>query len=171
MFFTANLFDAQKENETVKEYLTYNTKRRWELEQETDKWWHLLKLINDIIWKKGSYLKNKNYKTTQLTKIRCCLFQTIRPPMLPKATVRAANIKEHIRDSELKKYGFVTLHPTKGTLWVKYRAEKCFDSYGCPWAKKPTDFIINGPENFVLSELLIQTRPLPYYLFVYYIPD
>ena len=39
----------------------------------------------------------------------------------------------YLRDGDfLPSYGIVKLHPSKGTHWVLYIKDCCFDSFGCP---------------------------------------
>ena len=49
----------------------------------------------------------------------------------------------YLRDGPFKSdIGIVNLHPSKGTHWVGYNNEKCFDNYGCVCPKKLSQFII-----------------------------
>ena len=43
-----------------------------------------------------------------------------------------SNVGIYLRDGDfLTSYGIVNLHPSRGTHWVLYNKDCCFDSYGC----------------------------------------
>ena len=49
----------------------------------------------------------------------------------------------YLRDGQFSTdIGIKNLHPSKGTHWVCYINENCFDSYGCPPPNKLSRFII-----------------------------
>ena len=52
--------------------------------------------------------------------------------------------------------GIVNLHPSKGTHWVFYINEKCFDSYGVVCPKKPANFVKKRNGYCLYSEDQIQ---------------
>ena len=52
--------------------------------------------------------------------------------------------------------GIVNLHPSKGTHWVCYINENCFDSYGVICPKKLSEFIIKQNGFCFYSEYQIQ---------------
>ena len=52
--------------------------------------------------------------------------------------------------------GSVNLHPSKGTHWICYINENCFDSYGCVCPKKLSKFIIKRNGYCLYSEYQIQ---------------
>ena len=52
--------------------------------------------------------------------------------------------------------GIVNLHPSKGTHWVCYINEICFDSYGCVCPDKLSNFIIKRNAYCLYSEYQIQ---------------
>ena len=62
-----------------------------------------------------------------------------------------------LRDGVFKSdIGIVNLHPSKGTHWVCYINENCFDSYGCAPPKKLSKFIIKRNGYCLYSEYQIQ---------------
>ena len=66
--------------------------------------------------------------------------------------------------------GIVNLHPTKGTHWVMFINEYCFDSYGCP----PPTNILNHIKKGIYSEYQIQTNDsycAAYCLYVLYLTN
>ena len=52
--------------------------------------------------------------------------------------------------------GVVNLHPSKGTHWVCYINENCFDGYACAPLKKLSNFIIKRNGHCLYSEYRIQ---------------
>ena len=52
--------------------------------------------------------------------------------------------------------GIVNLHPSKGTHWVCYINENCFDSYGCSSPKKLSKFVIKRNSYCLYSEYKIK---------------
>ena len=67
------------------------------------------------------------------------------------------NVGIYLRDSPFKSdFGIVNLHPSKGTHWVCYINESCFDSYGCVPPKKLSNFIIKRIGYCLYSEYQIQ---------------
>ena len=63
----------------------------------------------------------------------------------------------YLRDGPLKtNIRIVNLHPSKGTHWVCYINESCFNSYGCVCPKKLSKFIIKRSGYCLFSEYQIQ---------------
>ena len=63
----------------------------------------------------------------------------------------------YLRDGDsLTSYGIVNLHPTRGTQWVLYIKDCCFDSYGCPLLKKLFNYLKNKYKKCIYSEYQIQ---------------
>ena len=48
------------------------------------------------------------------------------------------------------------LYPSKGTLWVCYVNENCFDSYGCSTSDKPSKIFITRNSQCLYSEYKIK---------------
>ena len=66
----------------------------------------------------------------------------------------------------------VSLHPSKGTHWVCYINENCFDSYGCVCPKKLSKSIIKRNGYCLYSEYQIQKNDsfcASYCLFIIYL--
>ena len=69
----------------------------------------------------------------------------------------------YLRDGPFKSdIGIVNLHPLKGTHWVCYINENCFDSYGCVPPKKLSKFIIKRNVYCLYSEYQIQQKKVSY---------
>ena len=67
------------------------------------------------------------------------------------------NVGIYLRDGLFSSdIGIVNLHPEKGTHWVCYINENCFDSYGCVPPKKLSKFIIKRHGYSLYSEYQIQ---------------
>ena len=63
----------------------------------------------------------------------------------------------YLRDGSFRSdIGIVNLHPSKGTHWVCYINENCFDSYGCSPPKKLSKFVIKRNGYCLYSEYQIQ---------------
>ena len=70
--------------------------------------------------------------------------------------------------------GIVNLHPTKGTHWVVYINEYCFDSYGCVPPNKLLKFIIKPNGYCLYSEYQIQKTDsfcASYCLYIIYLTE
>ena len=52
--------------------------------------------------------------------------------------------------------GIVNLHPSKGTHWVCYTNENCFDSNGCVLPKRLSKYIIKRNGHWFYSEYKMQ---------------
>ena len=52
--------------------------------------------------------------------------------------------------------GIVNLHPSKGTHWVLYFKDCCFDSFGCRPPKKFLNYLKNKHKKCIYSEYQIQ---------------
>ena len=67
------------------------------------------------------------------------------------------NVGIYLRDGAFTSdIGIVNLHPSRGTHWVTYINENCFDSYGCVSPKKLSKFIIKQNGYCLYSEYQIQ---------------
>ena len=67
------------------------------------------------------------------------------------------NVVIYLRDDTFKSdVGIVNLHPSKGTHWVCYINENCFDSYGIICPKKLSKFFIKRNGYCLYSEYQIQ---------------
>ena len=67
------------------------------------------------------------------------------------------NINIYLRNGPFSSdIGIVNWHPSKGTHWVCYINENCFDSYGCVCPKKLSKFIIKRNGHCLYSEYQIQ---------------
>ena len=88
-------------------------------------------------------LKNKATSNGKIYQILC------------STSVNNAGI--YLRDGPFSSdVGVVNLHPSKGTLWVCYKNEDYFDSYGCVCPKKLSKFIRKQNGYCVSSEYQIQ---------------
>ena len=64
-----------------------------------------------------------------------------------------------MRDSKLTtKYGIVSLHLTKGTLWVPCKNENYLDNYERPVPKILADFVVERRETMFFSENTMQSK-------------
>ena len=52
--------------------------------------------------------------------------------------------------------GIVNSHPSKGTHWIYYKNENCFDSYGVVCPKKLSKFIIKRNGHCLFSKYKVQ---------------
>ena len=65
----------------------------------------------------------------------------------------------YLRDGPFESsFGIVNLHPSRGTHWVFYINENCFDSYGIVCPKKLSKFIIKQNGYCLYSEYQIQKK-------------
>ena len=63
----------------------------------------------------------------------------------------------YLRDGDfLTRYGIVNLHPSRGTHWVLYIKDCCFDSYGCSPPEKLLNYSRNKHKKCIYSEHQIQ---------------
>ena len=73
------------------------------------------------------------------------------------SSIRLNNVEIHLSDGTFStNIGIVKLHPAKGTSWVRYINEKCFDSYGCSPRQKLSKFNIKQNGLCLFSEYKIQ---------------
>ena len=69
------------------------------------------------------------------------------------------NVGIYLRDEAFEfDIGIVNLHPSKGTHWVCYINENCFDSYGCVPPKKFSKLIIKRNGYCLYSEYQLQKK-------------
>ena len=100
-------------------------------------------LFNDFLQKYN--LKNK---ATSKIKIQQVL-----------TSIGLDNVNIYLRDGPFSSdIGIVNSHPSKGTHWVCYRNENCFDSYGCVCPKKLSKFIIKRNGYCLYSEYQIKKK-------------
>ena len=72
-------------------------------------------------------------------------------------SMRLNNVGIYLRDGTFSSdIGIVNLHPSKGSHCFCYKNEKCFDSYGCVYPKKLSEFIIKRNGYCLYSENQIQ---------------
>ena len=67
----------------------------------------------------------------------------------------------YVRDDIVSaNFGIINLHPSRGTHWVCYIGNYCFDSYGCAPPKIILNYIKSRYGNCVYSEYQIQKNNL-----------
>ena len=72
-------------------------------------------------------------------------------------SIELNNVGIYLRDGSFESdIGIVKLHPLKGTHWVCYINENYFDSYGCVYPKKLSEFNIKRSGYCIYSEYQIQ---------------
>ena len=99
--------------------------------------------FNDFI--KKYKLKNKAASNIKIQQVLSSLFLN--------------NIRIYLQDGPFESdIAIVNLHPTKGTHWVCYLNENCFDSYGIVCPKKLSKFIIKRNGYCLYSEYRIQKK-------------
>ena len=113
--------------------------------------------FNDFI--KKYILKNKATSNRKIQKVL--------------TSIGLDNVGIYLRDGPFpSNIGIVKLHPSKGTHWVCYINENCFDSYGVICPKKLSKFIIKRNGYCFYSEYQIQKNDsfcASYCLFILYL--